>query len=196
MTIEKLNVINRVPKKNGDLYKNKYRIKSARRPGYDYAHNGYYFITICTVKRTIFFGAVTNGLMILNDAGRLAEKFWHDIPGQFSSVLLDAFCIMPDHIHGLIFIDKDLTAKTESARTGGAAGQYNPMGKKTLGEIIRWYKGRCTFEIRMIKPGFAWQARFYDHIVRDRNALNKIRQYIINNPNNQAKSKNYQINNG
>jgi len=57
------------------------------------------------------------------------------------------------------------------------------MGKNNLGEIIRWYKGRCSFEIRKeLSKNFSWQTRFYDRIIRTDDELNKIRQYIINNP--------------
>jgi REP element-mobilizing transposase RayT len=64
--------------------------------------------------------------------------------------------------------------------TGGATGKHNPMGKNSLGEIIRRYKGRCKYEI--VNPNFNWQTRFYDHLIRDGKSLQKIRNYIINNP--------------
>ncbi len=71
---------------------------------------------------------------------------------------------------------------TNDNHTGGITGKYNPMGKKSLGEIVRWFKGRYKFESKTINPAFAWQTRFYDHVVRNENSLDNIRQYIINNP--------------
>ena len=67
---------------------------------------------------------------------------------------------------------------------GGITGKYNPMGKNTLGEIIRWFKGRCTFEINNKYPNlnFKWQSGFYDRIIRDNEELDRIREYIIDNP--------------
>ncbi|PMB39433.1 hypothetical protein CEN47_04975, partial [Fischerella thermalis CCMEE 5319] len=66
---------------------------------------------------------------------------------------------------------------------GGVTGLFNPMlSKNSLSKIIRWYKGRCTFEINQIYQGFGWQERFHDHIIRDQFALDRIRKYIINNP--------------
>ncbi|MCD4781387.1 MAG: transposase [Candidatus Omnitrophica bacterium] len=74
-------------------------------------------------------------------------------------------------------------AHTNHARTGGFAGNDNPMGKKSLGEIMRWYKGRCTFEINKWQNNlFSWQRNYYEHIIRDESDLNRIREYIINNP--------------
>ncbi|MEH2145786.1 transposase [Nostoc sp.] len=66
---------------------------------------------------------------------------------------------------------------------GGVTGLFNPMlSKNSLSKIVRWYKGRCTFEINQIYQGFRWQERFHDNIIRNEFALDKIRRYIINNP--------------
>jgi hypothetical protein len=59
---------------------------------------------------------------------------------------------------------------------------HNPMLHENISRIIRWYKGRTTFESRKIRPGFAWQTRFYDHIIRNRTSEDNIRRYIWNNP--------------
>ncbi len=77
-----------------------------------------------------------------------------------------------------------------STTNGGITGEHNPMGKNTLGEIIRWYKGRSTFEIRKIYPDFQWQSRFYDHIIRTEESLYNIRNYIISNPGMWGKDRN------
>ncbi|MBD2460594.1 hypothetical protein H6G89_06010 [Oscillatoria sp. FACHB-1407] len=75
-----------------------------------------------------------------------------------------------------------------STNRGGITGKHNPMlSSHSLGKIIRWYKGRCTFETRSIKtcpiaPEFAWQSRFHDYIIRDELILNRIRNYIVRNP--------------
>jgi len=74
--------------------------------------------------------------------------------------------------------------KKDCISEGGATGKNNPMGKNSLGKVIRWYKGRCTFEINKIieNKNFSWQSKYYDHIVRDENSLNEIRKYIVDNP--------------
>ena len=89
-----------------EKYKNKYRIKSARLPNWDYGSNGMYFITICTQNRVHFFGKIINKKMQLNEIGEMAEKYWNEIPQHFPFVKLDAFVVMPNHIHGILIIDK------------------------------------------------------------------------------------------
>ena len=79
--------------------------KSIRLKGYDYTHNGAYFITICTQNRIHRFGKIDNGEIVLNDAGKIALKCWQEIPEHFTNVKLDRFVIMPNHIHGIIHIE-------------------------------------------------------------------------------------------
>lgn len=56
------------------------------------------------------------------------------------------------------------------------------MIHENISRIIRWHKGRCTFEIRKIRADFEWQSRFHDHIIRDGGSFERIRNYIKNNP--------------
>jgi hypothetical protein len=76
--------------------------KSIRLQDYDYTSPGYYFITICTIQRFELFGRVSNGRMILNDAGEIVRSVWCEIPNHFAMVELDAFIVMPDHVHGIL----------------------------------------------------------------------------------------------
>ncbi|MFA6183756.1 MAG: transposase [Parcubacteria group bacterium] len=195
-----------------DKFKNKYKIDSTRLKNYDYSQNGMYFVTICTKDHKHFFGEVIDGKMILNDVGKIVDKLWQEIPRYFPFVKLDIYQIMSNHIHGNLEIIRDdnvetrfIASKTNhihgnleiirddnvetrfitSQTNGGVAGGSNPMlNPDSLSSIIRWYKGRCSFEIRKNMKGvtFAWQPRFYDHIIRDNESLNKIREYIIENP--------------
>jgi len=87
-------------------YANKYRIKSTRLQNWDYGWNAAYFVTICTADQKCFFGKIRNGKMQLSETGRWADKFWHEIPNHFSFVRLGAFVVMPNHIHGIVVIDK------------------------------------------------------------------------------------------
>ena len=208
------------------LYKNKYRIESTRRPGWDYAANGCYFITICTGDRQPFFGTIINGEMHHSPAGELAQTLWYQIPDRFFHVQLDAFVVMPDHIHGIIIIDRpdaphhDTTDPDASCKDaidpptpckdainrvsrdtyidpvphrdtpihtpiGGITQHHNPMlSNHSVSKIIRWYKGRCTFEIRQTLSSFRWHTRFHDRIIPNEPALNRVRHYIVNNPKN------------
>jgi REP element-mobilizing transposase RayT len=167
--------------------------KSIRLVNWDYRNPGLYFVTICTEKRKPFLGDINNGIMGLSIAGSIAHYYWSKITGQFRSVELDEFIVMPNHVHGIIGITGNNDTKPVGSRIhrdpdrtqrGGATRKHNPMLYKThLGKIIRWYKGRCTFEIRKRDyPDFAWQSRFYDHIIRNEQSLQRIRKYIYDNP--------------
>ncbi len=76
-------------------------------------------------------------------------------------------------------------------KTGGFAGNKNPMLNDNISRVIRWYKGRCSFEIKKSYPGFAWQPRFHDHIIRDAMEFERIQNYIANNPKNWKEDKFY-----
>jgi REP element-mobilizing transposase RayT len=76
-----------------------------------------------------------------------------------------------------------------TTKTGGITGDKNPMFHDNISRIIRWYKGRCSFEIRKIHSDFGWQSRFYDHIIRNSTSFENIQNYISNNPNNWNKDK-------
>lgn len=89
-----------------EKYQNKYRIKSTRLSHWDYGSNAVYFVTICTQNRYCFFGNVKNKTMQLSEIGKMAEKYWYEIPVHFPFVKLGAFVVMPNHVHGIIIIDK------------------------------------------------------------------------------------------
>lgn len=91
---------------NPDLYKNKYRIESSRLNHWDYGSNSPYFITICTRNRENLFGEIWDGEMHLSEMGQEPAKYWQKIPEHFPFVILDEFIVMPNHIHGIIIIDK------------------------------------------------------------------------------------------
>lgn len=179
-----------------DKFKNRYRIPSARLQSWDYGSNAAYFITICTKNREHFFGDITDSKMNLNPMGQLAEQFWLEIPNHFSYVQLANFVIMPNHTHGILIIynagtvetplmaslpDIPTTGKPGTKIIGGFARNKNPMIHENISRIIRWYKGRCSFEIRKIHAGFEWQTRFHDHIIRNPASFERIQNYIANN---------------
>lgn len=183
------------------LYKNKYRIPSARLQHWDYGWNAAYFVTICTHNRQCFFGEISNGKMELSEMGKTATIYWMEIPDHFPFVNLGAFVVMPNHIHGIVVIDKPQTVNAPipdpvetpnlGVSTDGVTNinvtnmndkNNDPWKPGTLGVIINQYKRKCTIESRKIDPEFAWQSRFHDHIIRDEKSYQNISQYIINNP--------------
>jgi len=186
-----------------EKFQNKYRIESARAQWWDYGNNGSYFITICTRNREHFFGEISNDEMQLSQSGKIARKCYVEIQEQFPYVLLDEFVVMPNHVHGIIIIDKPITPNINNAAVvgtplmaslqqptdpinpvGGFAGTKNPMLNENLSRVLRWFKGRVSFECRKINPTFGWQSRFHDHIIRNEEEYHRIRKYIKTNPQN------------
>jgi REP element-mobilizing transposase RayT len=153
--------------------------RSIRLQGYDYSRAGVYFVTICTQTRECLFGDVADGQMVLNDAGRMAKQCWYAIPGHFPHVGLDMFVVMPNHIHGILFIvDKPVGTKNFSLL------QSKPRGtSKTPGSVIRGFKIGVTKWLRQNTEFYhIWQRNYYEYIIRNDKELNRIRQYIANNP--------------
>ena len=81
--------------------------RSGRLQGYDYSRPGKYFVTIVAKDRQCLFGEINHGKMILNKAGRAVKNFWKEIPSHYPDVGLDAFVVMPNHVHGIIVIGND-----------------------------------------------------------------------------------------
>lgn len=177
-----------------DKFQNKYRIGSARLKNWDYGNNAPYFVTICIRNHEKLFGEISDGEMILNENGEIAEKIWMEIPEHFNYAELGCFVVMPNHFHGIICIKKlkkEITVEKQSVSivNGGFAGIKNPMLNENISRIVRWYKGRVTFEIRKNYPNFEWQSRFWDHVIRNEESFNRIENYIQNNPKNWVEDK-------
>jgi len=144
--------------------------KSPRLRGYDYSQQGAYFITVCTQNREALFGRVADQQMHLNAAGEMVGDYWQRIAERFPTVELDAWVVMPNHIHGIIVLsdDRDITVT----------------------RLLHWFKLETTKSYsRGVKhhhwPSFdrrLWQRSYHDHIIRDDNDLTRIRDYVLNNP--------------
>ncbi len=168
-------------------FKNKYKIKSARLSGYDYSQNGMYFVTICTKNREEFFGQIENGEMILSDMGKIVRDELLQTPKIRPNVKLDEWVIMPNHVHAIIEICTDAQRRDALQCVSTGVLEYkNKFGPQAnnLASIIRGFKGVVTNKIHQMpnSNSFAWQSRFYDHIIRNEISLNKIREYIRTNP--------------
>jgi REP element-mobilizing transposase RayT len=141
--------------------------------GYDYTQPGAYFVTICTRDRVCLFGEVVGGQMQLNELGRLVEWTWQDLSNHVANIVLDAFVVMPNHVHGIIII---VGAGSEPAPT---TKQYG------LPEIVRQFKTFSALRINEQRgtPGApVWQRNYYEHIIRTEDSLARIREYIAGNP--------------
>jgi len=176
--------------------------RSIRLDGYDYSQKGAYYITICTHNRECLFGDIDPcpcPEMILNNAGKMIENVWKDIPEYYHGYTIDEYIIMPNHIHGIICnvgadtcvcpdenISKDEMEPLQSGQGQGPAptlsisdviGRFKTM---TLNKYIYGvrYNGWEPFN------GKLWQRNYHEHIIRNEEDLNRIRQYIIDNPKN------------
>ena len=170
--------------------------KQYRHKNYDYSQNGFYFVTICTENHKIFFGDIIKSgneynpvyEMKLSEIGKIAKQCWLEIPKHFPFVNLDEHIIMPNHIHGIIEIDK---VGTQNIRTVGTqnlvflqSGYKNKFGpqSKNLSSIIRGFKIGVTKYANNNNINFQWQPRFHDRIIRNEKELDTIRKYISDNP--------------
>jgi len=163
---------------NETHYQGKYRIDSARLADYDYGSNGIYFVTIYTRDRHCYFGDIaddTDGFALQpTPIGQRAIDCWLAIPDHFPFVRLDEFQVMPNHIHGLLCIDKpDYHDWQPNA--------FGPQ-RQNLASILRGYKiGVKTYAVQH-QIDFGWQPRYHDRVVRNADELDRIRRYIIQNP--------------
>ena len=151
----------------------KHHRSSIRLKGYDYSQAGAYFVTVCTEGRQCLFGDVIDERMKLNEAGRMVQQTWENLPTRFSSVTLDTLMVMPNHVHGIIAI-----VGAEPNR--GAAGS-----PPTLGDIIRAFKSISAIRVNRLLARSGqplWQRNYYEHIIRDEDEMNRIRQYVEDNP--------------
>jgi putative transposase len=149
-------------------------------------------VTIVTRNRLCLFGDISDGEMVLSDTGRIAEVSWVGLSSRFPTVPLDSFVVMPNHIHGIITVGAQFIAPDSAQFIAPSSAPHNQAGiaqegavnrAPTLGEIIRTYKAASTRMIRQTANlEFAWQRNYYEHVVRNGESLNRIRQYILENP--------------
>ena len=192
------------------FYKKRWQNIPLRYPGRDYSLPGKYFVTICTRDKRKWFGTIVNGEIQLSDIGKIAFNLWNEIPQHFPNITLDEYIIMPDHIHGIIIINRKLKKNVVSslhATNPQSLHATNPQSlhatnlqspddvpvknetmscispkSGSLSVVIRSYKSAVTTNARLINKDFAWQSRFYDSIICTDGQLSRIRKYIRNNP--------------
>jgi putative transposase len=149
--------------------------RSMRLRGFDYSRPGGYFVTICTYCKRCLLGSVHQGAIRLTAAGHLVQEVWHELPNRFPTVHLDAFVVMPNHIHGILVLVQE--------RAASRASQAIP--RVTLGGVIDAFKSISTVHVNRChgRAGQAlWQRNYYDHIIRSSEDWSKIRRYILENP--------------
>lgn len=142
--------------------------------GYDYSHPGYYFVTICIQDRVHLFGTVVDGQFSPSPAGDMVLALWRGQATRFPGIELDAFCVMPNHVHALI---------------GIGFGEIAPDAGVSIPAIMQGFKAATTVAYgRGVRAhgwppyeGRLWQKGYHDHIVRNDRDLERIRDYIDSN---------------
>lgn len=179
-----------------DLYKNKYRIPTARATWHDYK-GGSYFVTICTKNREFFFGDINNGEMNYSSLGQSAIDCLQQIPTHFPHVEIPIFVVMPNHIHAIVIINA-LAPSVETQNLASQNHAINPSEtqnfaslqqvkqkfgpqSKNLASVVRGFKIGVTKFANENDLSFAWQPRFHDHIIRNHHEMSLIADYIQNN---------------
>ena len=154
-----------------------YKINSMRLKNWDYSSSGWYFITICTQNKIHYFSDISKLNLQKNTLGEIADKFWKEIPIHFPFIELGEYIIMPNHLHGLLYVNNQ---------------ELNPIilhdkknispQKGDISTVIRSYKGIVTQTIRNTNKKFKWQSGYYDNVIKNEQALIATAQYIRENP--------------
>lgn len=184
--------------------------KLLRLKNYDYSTDGAYFVTICAQNHEHFFGEIENrnGQKFLTKTaiGKIAEKCWQEIPDHFPDTKLDESIVMPNHIHGIIWIENEIKNRDRPVGNAFVGNKifcslprerretknkipWQTKLSRSLSSIIRGFKIGVTKwchdkEQKNLSLDFAWQKSFHDRIIRDDAELNRIRDYIFLNPEN------------
>ena len=151
--------------------------KSIRLRGYDYTSDGAYYITLVTQARRLLFGDIVDGTMHLNNVGRLVVDAWNWLGVQYRYVALDSYVVMPNHFHGIILISDPDMAESSNRR----------VHRKPLGRLVAAFKTVSTKQFNIVNdtPGHPlWQRNYYKHVIRNNAELERVRNYIVNNPQN------------
>ncbi len=194
--------------------------RSIRLRNYDYTQAGAYFVTICVQHRECLFGEITvpcvgadprirpviSPAIHLTDAGRMVQTIWDEIPDHYPGIEIDAFTVMPNHIHGIVVLTnpggvgvdprvhpdsriRPVHPPSRQINPGQAQGPA-PTGPLSLPDVVQRYKSLTTNQyIQGVKrngwppfPGKLWQPNYWEHIIRNETELQRIREYIHNNP--------------
>jgi putative transposase len=167
--------------------------RSVRLPDVDYGRSGLYFVTLVTQDRDPLFGRIVDGQVYLSPAGEIVREEWLRTPDIRPGINLDEWIVMPDHLHTIIDIDSETHRSMKFGCVGAHRGAPCPSNtgqslfraSRSLGSLIAQFKGVTTHRINAIRntPGVkVWQRGYDEHIIRNAVELDKLRDYIRNNP--------------
>jgi REP element-mobilizing transposase RayT len=179
----------------------KHHRRSIRLKGYDYSQAGAYFVTICINQGLHTLGKIRNSQMYPSQPGEMVQTVWDELPLHYPGVGVDAFVLMPNHVHGIIVVqavppclpnntvgaDKGVGATTGGLPLPTGDRSHKPM---TLGDVVHRFKSLTTAKYRhgVSQLGWTpfpkrfWQRNYHESIIRDEQSWDTIRGYILNNP--------------
>ena len=157
----------------------KHHRRSIRLKHYDYSQADAYFITICTYKKQHLLGEIIDGIMNLNEFGEIVEKEWLKSAEIRKNIELDAYAIMPNHLHGIIIICRGEPMARLTENHSKYENEPKAISKpNTIGSIIGQFKSVVTKKLKNKLSNWGWQRNYYEHIIRDEKDLERIRKYI------------------
>lgn len=171
------------------------RRKRLRLADFDYSHPGVYFVTTCLQQRAALLGTIVEGDVHLGERGDIVLACWQDLPRHYPFLQLDEFVVMPDHVHGLLFLEDDLAEHPAlspvdamgllAERAGLRPAPTADLKRPSLSEVVRALKSFSARQVNAVRgtPGKAfWQRGFFERVVRNREEVRDIRRYIRENP--------------
>jgi len=159
--------------------------QSLRLKGYDYSQAGAYFVTLCIHDRACLLGEIKDEKMQINDIGRIVAEEWIKTAEMRKAIELDEYIIMPNHFHAILFITDDGGGDRRGDLQVAPTTSGNGPKPKSIGAIMAGFKSAAAKRINTLRGTAGvpvWQRNYYEHIIRNDESLNRIRQYIINNP--------------
>jgi putative transposase len=158
-----------------------HRRRDLRLPGFDYSTPGAYFVTVCTAGRRCVLGEVKDDAVAASEVGKAVALSWQEIRSHYAGVETDVFVVMPNHMHGILWLTGEPAVEAGSARPDVADRASPP----TLGRILGFFKYHSTARANELRgtPGAPlWQRSYFDHVIRTEVSLQRIREYIHGNP--------------
>jgi putative transposase len=175
----------------------KHHRRSIRLAAYDYAQAGAYFVTVCAQNRECAFGEVVDAEMVLNEPGRMVATVWRELPHHYPGVEVDTLVVMPNHVHGIIMLvgagpcaRPDVGAGPRACPDGVSGQPRGVAPTMSLPDVVHRFKSLTTARYRrgVLQdrwPPFSgrlWQRNYYEHVIRNEEELDAIRQYVADNP--------------
>jgi len=160
------------------LFQDKYRIESARLPGWNYANDGSYFLTICTHNCECFLGEILNGNLVLSHYGEIVREELLRSFEMRHELKCVSCVIMPNHLHLIVNLNQLEPSKYKVPR-------ISAMRPKSISSFVGGFKSSATSRINALrnsKGRQVWHPRFYDHLIRNNCEFELIYNYIAQNP--------------